>query len=247
MQGEILFISDLHLDSAYPDIKQQFLQFIQKDARGSDALYILGDLFEVWLGDDDDNPDHQIIIQQIKELVDQGTPVYIQHGNRDFLLGKQFELHSGARLLPDPQLIDIYGQQALIMHGDLLCTDDTEYQQFRKMVRDPDWQAQTLQLSLEKRKQLAKSIRSQSQQKIKLKADDIMDVNQQAVEQTMSDYTCELLIHGHTHRPAIHKLNVNQVPATRIVLGDWYDQGSVLRCNKQGYKLEELKRHQHLG
>ena len=242
MQGETLFISDLHLDSKHPEIQQQFLQFIEQDAKGSDALYILGDLFEVWLGDDDNNPDNLITIQKLKYLSDHGTPVYIQHGNRDFLLGKHFEASSGTSLLPDHQVINLYNQQVLIMHGDLLCTDDIEYQQFRQMVRDPDWQRKTLQLSLAKRRELAISIRLHSKQMVQEKAEDIMDANQQTVKETLSQYDCQLLIHGHTHRPAIHKLDNGKTQATRIVLGDWYDQGSVLRWNKEGYKLESLAR-----
>lgn len=240
MQGETLFISDLHLDSEHPEIQQQFLQFIEQDAKGSDALYILGDLFEVWLGDDDDNPDNIIVIQKLKQLSDHGTPVYVQHGNRDFLLGKHFEAQSGAKLLPDPHVINLYSQRVIIMHGDLLCTDDIEYQKFRTMVRNPEWQAKTLQLSLAERQILAKNIRLQSQQQTQLKAEDIMDVNQHAVENTLSQHHCQLLIHGHTHRPAIHELKQQQ--STRIVLGDWYAQGSVLRWNKNGYKLESLSR-----
>ncbi|NOY67456.1 MAG: UDP-2,3-diacylglucosamine diphosphatase [Gammaproteobacteria bacterium] len=242
MQGETLFISDLHLDSKQPEIQKQFLQFIEQDAMGSDALYILGDLFEVWLGDDDDNPDNLLVIQKLKQLTDQGTPVYIQHGNRDFLLGKHFEDISGSILLPDPHVIDLYNQRILIMHGDLLCTDDIEYQKFRKTVRNPDWQKQTLQLSLDKRKELAKSIRIKSQQQTQQKFEDIMDVNQQEVEKMLLQHNSLLLIHGHTHRPAIHKVDIEKQQATRIVLGDWYDQGSVLRWNAEGYKLDSLTR-----
>jgi len=242
MLGETLFISDLHLDSKYPEIQQQFLQFIDQDAKGSDALYILGDLFEVWLGDDDDTPDHQIIIQKLKSLSDQGTPIFIQHGNRDFLLGKDFQDRSGTTLLPELKIIDLYGDHVLIMHGDLLCTDDTEYQKYRQMVRDPEWQARTLELSLTKRKELAENIRSKSKQQKQQKAEDIMDVNQNSVAKTLSQHNCQLMIHGHTHRPAIHRINDNNMQATRIVLGDWYDQGSVLRWNKEGYKLENLAR-----
>jgi len=241
MQGETLFISDLHLDSAHPEIQQQFLQFIEQDAQGSDALYILGDLFEVWLGDDDDNPDNLVTIQKLKQLTELGTPVYVQHGNRDFLLGSEFETMSGATLLTDPKLINLYGQQALIMHGDLLCTDDIQYQQFRQMVRNPEWQAQTLSTSLDTRKELAKKIRSKSQQEMQEKTEDIMDVNQQTVDETLSKYDCHLLIHGHTHRPTIHNQG-DPRQATRIVLGDWYEQGSVLRWNKNGYNLESLTR-----
>lgn len=242
MQGETLFISDLHLDSGHPEIQQQLLDFLGHDAKGSDALYILGDLFEVWLGDDDDNPDHQNIIDSLQRLHSQGTPIYIQHGNRDFLLGERFSQRCGCTILPDPCVIDLYGQQVLIMHGDLLCSDDVDYQAFRLQVRDPAWQAQFLHLPLTQRKQIAEGLRQKSQQETRTKTTDIMDVTQSTVDQYMQQHNVHTLIHGHTHRPDIHKWKQNDIARERIVLGDWHAQGSVLRWSKDGYQLHTLDR-----
>ncbi len=238
MQDETLFIADLHLDSSHPEISKLFLGFLDTDARKSDALYILGDLFEVWLGDDDNNPEHRKVIKAIKQLTSQGTSVYIQHGNRDFLIGSRFESLTGCQLLPDPSVIELYGNRILLMHGDLLCTDDIDYQQFRQQVRDPDWIRKTLQLPLKKREQIAKNLRKQSQQHTQTKPEDIMDVNPDTVKQYMQDNNTPMLIHGHTHRPAIHELDNK---TRRIVLGDWVTQGSVLRWNRDGYRLQSIR------
>jgi len=242
MQGETLFISDLHLDPEHPQIQQQFIEFLRQDARGSDALYILGDLFEAWLGDDDDNSHHRKTIDNIKQLSDQGTPVFIQHGNRDFLIGKPFEKMSGSTLLTDPFILDLYGQKVMLMHGDLLCSDDVEYQSFRQQVRNPEWQKQILQLPLDSRRELAKDLREKSRQQTQGKAEEIMDVTQSTVNRYMRDNHVHILIHGHTHRPKIHEWQLDGSITKRIVLGDWYSQGSVLRWNKTGYQLEALPR-----
>ncbi len=243
MQGETLFISDLHMDSEHPEIQRQFFEFLQRDAKGSDALYILGDLFEVWLGDDDDNSDHLKTIEALKELSHSGTPIYIQHGNRDFLIGKDFEKNAGCTLLSDPHLLDLYGENVLIMHGDLLCTGDVEYQALRQQVRDPQWQKEILQSPLQVRKQFAKDLRQQSQLKTQAKSEEIMDVSQATVDLYMQEYGIKTLIHGHTHRPGKHQWNRDNTQFQRIVLGDWYAQGSVLRCHDQQYHLETLARH----
>ena len=242
MQGETLFISDLHLDPELPEIQQQFIEFLNHDAKGSDALYILGDLFEVWLGDDDDNPHHLLTIDSLKQLSDQGTPVYIQHGNRDFLIGPQFEKLTGSTLLEDPYLIELHERKIMLMHGDLLCTDDVEYQAFREQVRNPAWQDQTLRLPLSQRRELARGLREQSRQKTQGKSEEIMDVNLSTVDQYMLDHGVTTLIHGHTHRPDIHEWNLDDNIYTRIVLGDWYTQGSVLRWDDKAYRLESLSR-----
>jgi UDP-2,3-diacylglucosamine hydrolase len=242
MQEETLFISDLHLDSSHPEIQQQLLEFIEQDAKDSDALYILGDLFEVWLGDDDDNSDHHKTIDSLKRLHTQGTPVYLLHGNRDFLLGERFAQLSGCTILPDPSVIDLYGQQVLIMHGDLLCSDDVDYQAFRRQVRNPEWQAQFLQLPLTQRKQIAEDLRQKSQQETQAKTEQIMDVTQATVNEYMQLHDVQTLIHGHTHRPDIHQWDLGGHSVQRIVLGDWYTQGSVLRWNKHGYQLQTLDR-----
>jgi UDP-2,3-diacylglucosamine hydrolase len=199
-------------------------------------------LFEVWLGDDDDNSHHRKTIECIKQLSDQGTPVFIQHGNRDFLIGNQFETMSGCTLLTDPYIIELYGQKVMLMHGDLLCSDDVEYQSFRQQVRNPEWQNHILQLPLSRRRELAKELREKSRQQTQGKTEEIMDVTQSTVKRYMLDNNVSILIHGHTHRPKIHEWKHDGNTATRIVLGDWYSQGSVLRWNKKGYQLESLPR-----
>ena len=235
-----LFISDLHLDEGRPQITQLFLDFLQTRASGSDALYILGDLFEAWIGDDDQSTMNTGVCRVLSECAASGTPVFVMHGNRDFLLGEQFARQGNCTLLQDPARIDIYGTPTLLMHGDLLCTDDTEYQAFREMVRNPQWQAGFLNKPLEERRAIALEMRALSQQKTGGKAESIMDVNAAAVVNVMTEYRVPRLIHGHTHRPAIHDLLINGRPAQRIVLGDWYEQGSVLECRPEGCRLQRL-------
>ena len=237
----ILFISDLHLSAERPDITSLFIHFLNHEARQAEALYILGDLFEAWLGDDMVLPEYTKAIAGMKALNDSGVPLYIMHGNRDFLLGEAFATQSGATLLDDPTVIDLYGQPTLLLHGDTLCTDDVPYQQFRAMVRDPAWQEAILAHSPADRLALAKQYRELSQTETGNKAEDIMDVNQQAVEQLMQDKGIYRMIHGHTHRPAVHEFVIDTQPAQRIVLGDWYEQGSVLRCNADGCDLQGFK------
>ena len=235
-----LFISDLHLSAERPDITALFIQFLNNEARQAEALYILGDLFEAWLGDDMVLPEYADAIASMKALHDSGVPLFIMHGNRDFLLGEKFSAMSGATLLDDPTTIDLYGQPTLLLHGDTLCTDDVEYQKFRTMVRNPAWQQQMLALSPQERLKLAKEYREMSQAETGCKAEDIMDVNQQTLEQVMQTEGVYHMIHGHTHRPAIHEFNVDAQSAQRIVLGDWYEQGSVLRCDQNGCALQGL-------
>jgi UDP-2,3-diacylglucosamine hydrolase len=235
-----LFISDLHLSAERPDIAAQFIHFLDNEARQAEALYILGDLFEAWLGDDMVLPEYADAIASMKALNDSGVPLFIMHGNRDFLLGEAFTAMSGATLLEDPTTIDLYGTPTLLLHGDTLCIDDVEYQKFRAMVRNPAWQQQMLALSPDERLKLAREYREMSQAEIGNKAEDIMDVNQKAVEQLMQDKGIYHMIHGHTHRPATHDFIIDTEPAQRIVLGDWYQQGSVLICNESGCELQEL-------
>jgi UDP-2,3-diacylglucosamine hydrolase len=237
----ILFISDLHLSEQRPAITELFIRFLQQDAPGAEALYILGDLFEAWLGDDVVLPEYGRAIAAMKTLSDSGVPIHVMHGNRDFLLGEEFARQSGATLLEDPAIIDLYGTPTLLLHGDTLCTDDVEYQKFRAMVRNPDWQAALLARSPEQRLALAREYRDMSQAEISNKAEAIMDVNQQAVEQLMRETGVYRMIHGHTHRPDIHEFAVDDNPATRIVLGDWYQQGSVLVCTAEGCELRGLE------
>lgn len=235
-----LFISDLHLDPARPEITTLFLRFLATEAREADTLYILGDLFEAWIGDDDPDPHHARVVQGLCEFADAGVPLHFMHGNRDFLIGGAFAARTGAILLPDPTVIDLYGTPTLLMHGDLLCTDDHDYQRFRAMVRDPVWQREFLAQPLEKRKAFAQQVRMESQAKISATAPDIMDVNQKTVERVMLDHGVRHLIHGHTHRPNVHHFTANGAEMTRIVLGDWYEQGSVLRSDADGHWLRAL-------
>lgn len=236
-----LFISDLHLSAERPDITSLFIRFLNNEARQAEALYILGDLFEAWLGDDMVLPEYADAIAAMKALSDSGVPVFIMHGNRDFLLGEKFTAMTGTTLLEDPTAIDLYGTPTLLLHGDTLCTDDVKYQQFRTMVRDPAWQQQMLALSPLERLKLAKEYREMSQAETGNKAEDIMDVNQHTLEQVMQTEGIYQMIHGHTHRPAIHEFKIDSQAAKRIVLGDWYEQGSVLVCNEVGCKLQGLK------
>ena len=236
-----LFISDLHLDPERPAVTELFLELLDTRARTADAIYILGDLFEAWTGDDDNSSMNQAVCKGLKQCVTAGTPIFIMHGNRDFLLGAQFADSSGCTLLDDPALIDLYGTPALLMHGDLLCTDDEEYMAFRAMVRDTQWQRELLSKSLEERQQIAREMRTRSREQTGGKPESIMDVNSEAVIKTMTDHQVQRLIHGHTHRPAIHELVIAGQPAQRIVLGDWYEQGSLLECTANGCRLEALE------
>ena len=235
-----LFISDLHLSAERPDITALFIHFLNHDARQAEALYILGDLFEAWLGDDMLLPEYEDAIANMKALNESGVPLFIMHGNRDFLLGETFSAMSSATLLDDPSIIDLYGKPTLLLHGDTLCTDDVAYQKFRTMVRNPAWQQELLARTPAERLALAKQYREISQTETGNKAEDIMDVNQQAVEQLMRDKGIYHMIHGHTHRPAIHEFAIDSQAAQRIVLGDWYEQGSVLRCDQNGCELQGL-------
>jgi len=237
-----LFVSDLHLEAERPDIADQFLKFLQTDASEADDLYILGDLFEVWVGDDDANAHYVTIKRALRKLVDSGIPVFFMHGNRDFMIGQKFANETGVRILEDPHKVLMYGQHALLSHGDALCTDDVQYQRIRKMTRDPDWQATILARPLKDRLRMAEEARRQSlEQTINLSME-IMDVNQDAVKKIIQSYKVDILLHGHTHRPAIHDVDLGSRKAKRIVLGDWYTQGSLVRWDTRGPQLEEIPR-----
>jgi UDP-2,3-diacylglucosamine hydrolase len=231
-----LFISDLHLSRERPAISGLFHQFLREQASQAEALYILGDLFEVWLGDDIIPPEVQGILDALRALSDSGVPVYVMHGNRDFLLGSHFAELSGATLLEDPTVIDLYSTPTLLMHGDLLCTDDRPYHEMRQMLRNPAWIATFLSKSAAERIAFARSLRERSKQETGVKDEAIMDVNATTVEEYAAHYGVRRLIHGHTHRPAIHR----EHGLERCVLGDWYQQGSVLRCDSTGCQLEIL-------
>ena len=226
------FISDLHLDDSRPHITQEFFDFLSKLKNKAEALYILGDLFEAWIGDDVLNTPLGTsalkVVHHLKALSESGTTLYFAHGNRDFLITHQFIEKIGANLLDEHTVIDLYGTATLIMHGDTLCTDDLEYQQLRTTLRSPEWQTEFLAKPLSKRIEEALKLRKISQEKTKGKQENILDVNQNDVEKMMREYNVTQIIHGHTHRPAIHKFELDGEKATRIVLGDWYEQSSYL-------------------
>lgn len=241
MPAEQLFISDLHLDPSRPEVIKLFLAFLQGRASQAEALYILGDLFEYWIGDDDTRDGLQPVLTGLRALSASGVPVYVMTGNRDFLMGDEFARKTGCTLLGDAHRIDLLGEPTVLMHGDTLCTDDLPYQQLRGMLRNPDWQDQFLSLPLGERRKQAENLRSESRQATSEKTETIMDVNPDTVAACFKDHDVSLLIHGHTHRPARHTLDVDGRTRTRWVLGDWYTQGSVLSASTAGLTLETLK------
>ncbi len=232
-----LFIADLHLCPEEPAITAGFLRFLSGEARQADALYILGDLFEAWIGDDAPEPLYQQIAAAIKAVVDAGIPCYFIHGNRDFLLGKRYAKASGMTLLPEEKLLDVYGRKILIMHGDTLCTDDEGYQAFRRKVHQPWLQKLYLALPLFIRQRIADRMRADSQAANNMKSLEIMDVNPQAVVDALTRHNVQWLIHGHTHRPAIHELEANGQPAFRCVLGAWHKEGSMIKVTPENVEL----------
>lgn len=232
-----LFIADLHLCVEEPAITAGFLRFLAGEARNADALYILGDLFEAWIGDDDPNPLHRQMAAAIKAVSDSGVPCYFIHGNRDFLLGKRFARESGMTLLPEEKVLELYGRRVLIMHGDTLCTDDAGYQAFRAKVHKPWLQTLFLALPLFVRKRIAARMRANSKEANSSKSLAIMDVNQNAVVSAMEKHQVQWLIHGHTHRPAVHELIANQQPAFRVVLGAWHTEGSMVKVTADDVEL----------
>jgi UDP-2,3-diacylglucosamine hydrolase len=234
----VLFVSDLHLDAERPEAIDAFVDFVSGECIRSERLFILGDLFEVWVGDDDDDPTLARVIDAIASLRAYEVPCYIMHGNRDFLLGEHFMARSGARLLDDPAIIDLYGTPVLLTHGDLLCTDDTQYQAFRQQVRDPRWQRRFLARPLAERRRLAAGMRDASHAAKHHKPEAIMDVSSSSVTAMMQRHGVQRLIHGHTHRPAIHEFEIDGAAALRMVLGDWYTSSSLLECTPQGCRLE---------
>ena len=237
-----LFVSDLHLDPERPEITALFGLFLDGEARNADALYILGDLFEAWVGDDDPSDAGAFVAGRLRALADAGVPTYFIRGNRDFLLGREYATRSGMALLDDPTVIDLYGKPTLILHGDLLCTDDAAYQQFRAQTRDPQWQAQFLAQPLPARLAFAAQARAASQARYgellaNGMAETIGDVAPATVQDWFRRFDVTRMIHGHTHRPAVHDEGDGK---TRIVLGDWYEQGSLLRVGPNGAELVAL-------
>ncbi|MEZ3499802.1 UDP-2,3-diacylglucosamine diphosphatase [Pantoea sp. KPR_PJ] len=232
-----LFIADLHLCQEEPAITAGFLRFLAREASHCDALYILGDLFEAWIGDDDPSPLHQQVADALRALP---VPVYFIHGNRDFLLGEDYGRVSGMTLLPEEQVLTGYGHRVLILHGDTLCTDDAGYQRFRAKVHQRWLQRLFLALPLFIRQRIAARMRDGSKQANQHKSQTIMDVNAQAVAAAMQRQQVSLMIHGHTHRPAIHAFMLQGQPAKRAVLGAWHARGSMIQLDASGISLIEF-------
>lgn len=230
----VLFISDLHLEAERPDITRAFLHFLSTRARSAQALYILGDFFEAWIGDDGMDEFQHSIARALRELSDSGTRIYLMHGNRDFLIGKAFCREAGCTLLRDPSLIDLGGEKILLMHGDSLCTLDVAYMKLRRWLRNPLTLFILRNLPLATRHKLARKLRKESRAQTRMKASEIVDVTPAEVEKIMRDKGVRILIHGHTHRPAVHELEIDGRPARRIVLGDWDRQGWALEADEQG-------------
>ena len=238
-----LFISDLHLSPDTPAATETLLRFLRDTAPRADALYVLGDLFEYWIGDEGlAQPFAQEVARAFHALAHGGVPVYFMHGNRDFLLGQRFALASGMNLLADPTVVDLYGTCTLLMHGDTLCSDDHEYQKFRAMVRDPAWQQAFLAKPLEERVRMARQVRGKSEEAKQVKDMAIMDVAPGTVDAAFRAHDYARLIHGHTHRPARHEHKVDGRDCERWVLADWYDDhGSCLLCDAGGCRTQPLR------
>ncbi len=237
-----LFVSDVHLNDAAPAAIEQFLGFLAAHAAGAAALYILGDLFESWVGDDERSRAAQRVCAGLRALTAGGVPCFVLHGNRDFLLGAGFCARTGCRLLGDPVVAELDGERVLLTHGDALCTDDHSYQELRSVVRDPGWQRRFLALPLSSRELLAEEARAGSRAHTARTVPDIMDVNPAAVAAAFSAARVRRMIHGHTHREAVHDLQVDGAPVQRIVLGAWYERGSYLSCEGGKYQLRGLPR-----
>jgi len=241
-----LFVSDVHLDSAAPAAQRQFLEFLRTQvaspAAQVRALYVLGDLFETWIGDDDAADDRAAVLAALRGVTDRGIGCFLLHGNRDFLIGEDFCRRTGCQLLPDPVIAEIDGERVLLTHGDALCTDDRSYQELRSIVRAPAWQRRFLDLPLEDRRRLAAEARAGSRAHTERTIPKIMDVNAAAVTAAFKAARIRRIIHGHTHRPAVHDALVDGQPVQRIVLGAWYEQGSYLLCEAGKYELRTLSR-----
>lgn len=233
----ILLISDLHLQEERPDITRAFLDLIAGRARDAQALYILGDFFEVWIGDDAMSPFQRSICQALRELSDSGTSIFLMHGNRDFMIGRAFCKAAGCTLLPDPSVVELNGEPVLLMHGDSLCTRDEGYIKMRRYLRNPLTLFVLRHLPKSTRHKLARKLRNESRSQTRMKANDIVDVTPEEVPSVMEHFGVRTLIHGHTHRPAIHKLQIGDQPARRIVLGDWDKQGWAVQVDEQGFQL----------
>ena len=233
----LLFASDVHLAAHRPGAVAAFSAFLSGPVRRADRLYLLGDVFDLWLGDDDDRAPHPEVEAALAETVAAGVPIDLLRGNHDFLLGDAFAGRTGCRLVDEPFVIEVAGDRVVLLHGDTLCTRDAEYQAFRRYARDPGNQRAFLARPLEERAQEAAELRATSSARSRLKPEDIMDVTAEEVERVLSECGAAWMVHGHTHRPAVHRLDLAAGPATRIVLGDWYEQGTVLVWDEQGCRL----------
>ena len=242
-----LFVSDVHLDASSPEAIDQFLSFLHTYAQNAEALYILGDLFEMWVGDDDSDAGKRRVCTALRDLTQRGVACFVIHGNRDFLLGRGFCEATGCRLLPDPVVAEFDGERVLLTHGDALCVDDHAYQELRSIVRTAPWQRRFLQLPLADRELIANQARAGSRQHTTRTIPKIMDVNPQAVEKAYRVAGVRRMIHGHTHRPGMSDTTVEGTPAQRIVLGAWYEQGSYLVYERGRYELRELARPNNSG
>jgi UDP-2,3-diacylglucosamine hydrolase len=240
--GNTLLISDLHLDPTAPAIARQFTEFLRGPARAARALYILGDLFEAWLGDDDPDPAVRAIVMELRALTETGVPLYFLHGNRDFMLGPRFAAETGGTLLADGTVVDLHGERVLLLHGDVLCTADRNYQRLRRWLRNPLTLFVLRSLGLEARRRIGSRLRAGSQMHVGTTAAEIMDVTPDEVIAALRRAGVQAMVHGHTHRPAIHRFEVDGRPARRIVLGDWYTQGSVLEWRDDSVDLRVLER-----
>jgi UDP-2,3-diacylglucosamine hydrolase len=233
-----LFISDLHLTEERPEANERFIAFLEEKARNADALYILGDFFEYWIGDDDlGEPFNAIVAGLLGDLTQKGVQVRLMHGNRDFLIGERFCAATGAKLLPDPSLVEIQGVKTLLMHGDTLCTDDLEYQAWRRQARDPVFQASFLAKPVAERRAAVEQMREKSKAVVKGKTTEIMDVNDGAVRHALRSHGVRRLIHGHTHRPGKHAVEVDGERCERWVLPDWYGRGGYIEVTREGPRL----------
>lgn len=236
----ILLISDLHLEEGRPDITRAFLGLLAGRARNAESLYILGDFFEAWIGDDAMSPFQRSICQALRALSDSGTKVFLMHGNRDFMIGKAFCKAAGCTLLKDPSVVNFNGEPVLLMHGDSLCTRDEAYMRMRRYLRHPLTLWVLRHLPLSTRHKLARKLRSESRAQTRMKANDIVDVTPDEVLQVMMESGVKTLIHGHTHRPAVHDVQLDGTTAQRIVLGDWDREGWLLQIDEQGFHLESF-------
>ena len=235
-----LFVADLHLDASRPAIVDSFIGFLARVPAATRAVYVLGDLFEAWIGDDDDAPLPRVVADALSRVARSGVPISFMHGNRDFLLGERYAQACGMALLPESSVHDVEGTPTLLMHGDTLCTEDLEYQAFRRRARDPAWQASVLSQPLAARRELAARARAESERHTATSLATIMDVDERAVRSVIESAGVARLIHGHTHRRAIHAFDAGGGIAERIVLGDWYEAGSVLVVEPDGFRFESI-------